>query len=220
MDENASAHTNQTTYEQCFCSSSAYTSLQKYDTFCRTECPNPIDRSTIKNFYHDFCSDSPSSTATRTSASASASATETPSTATGSATPGAKTLSKTTTIGIGVGASIGLILLCCMAYYPVFAASRRATRSETSSLAASHHRRNSSSKTGNTTWTIEEEAGGAPIAEIARSPMRRSRRSSFGEMEKGRGLRGSRRGSGELIASSPRLPPDMYQVISVAAFKE
>ncbi|KAE9983920.1 hypothetical protein EG328_009369 [Venturia inaequalis] len=203
MQGNPSAQINQTTYQQCFCKSSAYISLQHYDTFCSTECPSQSDRSAIKAFYHDFCSTSTSSTAT------SLSATDTPSTATGSATkPSSKPLSKATTIGIGVGASIGLILLCCLAYYPVFRAGRRAKQSETSSLAGSHHRRKSSSKTQNTNWTTDEEEGGAPIAEIARSPMRRSRRSSFG------------RSSIEGIPASPKIPPDTYQVISVAAFKE
>lgn len=72
----------------------------------------------------------------------------------------------------------------------------------------------------------DDDEGGAPIAEISRSPMRRSRRSSFGDVEGGwSGLVGahgqrSRRGSIEQIPASPRLPPDMYHVISVAAFKE
>lgn len=209
LDGNASAHTNQITYQQCFCKSPAYISLQNYDTLCSTECRSQSDRSTIRAFYYNFCSTSNSSTA------AIVSATDTPATATDSATkPGATPLSKATTIGIGVAASLGLILLCCLAYYPVLRAGRRTMRSE-----ISDHRRGSSSHTANTHWTIGKEEGGAPVAEIARSPMRRSRGSSFGEMERGRAQR-SRRSSIVGTPASLRRPPDIYQVISVAAFKE
>lgn len=92
-------------------------------------------------------------------------------------------------------------------------------RSQTPSLAGSRHRRGSSSfKTGATEETEEAgEEGGAPIAEIPRSPLDRSRRGSLGEVEKGKGR--SRRGSID-APKSPRVPPEMVHVISVAAFKE
>lgn len=92
-------------------------------------------------------------------------------------------------------------------------------RSQTPSLAGSRHRRDSSSsKTGATEETEEaEEEGGAPIAEIPRSPLNRSRRGSLGEVEKGKGR--SRRGSID-VPRSPRVSPEMVHVISVAAFKE
>jgi hypothetical protein len=90
-------------------------------------------------------------------------------------------------------------------------------RCHSPSLAGEHHRPgSSSSKTAQTEEIEEEEEGGAPIAEIARSPLGRSRRSSMGEVEKGRGR--SRRGSAD-APGSPR-PSEMVHVISVAAFKE
>lgn len=213
----------QTAYQQCFCHSSAFLSLQAYsESFCSTECPVLEDRSTIKTYYLNFCQSKlpNSSISTEASNIASGTATDSPSTLTSAPTPARPKLSKAAIIGVAVGASVGLIALCALAYYPVFVAGRRAMRSGTTSLAGSRHRRNSSaSKTGATTVTLEgeEDGGGAPIAEIARSPMRRSRRSSFGDIEKGKG----RSGKCSLeVQRSPRMPPELVHVISVAAFKE
>jgi hypothetical protein len=218
----ANLQTNATLYRDCFCHSPAYHSLQSsHPSICTTSCPSPTDIAATQSFYQKFCNEDEPNNTTSTSTTISQTPTGNQATNMQTPQPSGPRLSKNSTIAIAIGASIALLLLCALAYYPVFAAGRRAThRSRSPSLAGSHHRRGSvgsnsasasKSRTRDTSLrsgmeTDEEAGAGAPVAEIARSP--------------GKGM--SRRGSGDVRMPPPGSPraKELVHVISVAAFKE